>query len=267
MSTCEEIQDHIKNGDLAAAITSTKAAIRKAPTETQLRFMLFEVLSLAGDWEGASNQLVAFSELMGRQSPLPIVFNKVIEGEVRRKHVFLGEEAPTIFGEPPSWISYLTQAVSLIAHGKHGEATAMRTEAMSQAPALSGSINGAPFEWLMDGDSRLGVVFEAIMQGQYYWIPQYRIRNITLEAPTQIRDLVWSPATLEIENGAEISAFIPVRYPGAATWSSDILKLSKKTEWETAAESFYLGMGQKVFMTNDGEFPLLDVRQIEFHHA
>lgn len=267
MSVFEEVQAIIQQGDLEAAIGLTKSAIRNDPTESQLRFLLFELLSVRSDWEGASNQLVAFSELMGRQSPLPIVFNKVIEGEVVRKHVFLGEVAPTIFGEPPSWISGLTESVSLISKGKFKEGAALRSAAMEEAPAVSGSIDSVPFEWMMDGDSRLGVLFEAIINGKYFWVPQNRLRSISFEPPTQIRDLVWIPATLEIESGSELAAFVPARYPGAGTWSADPLRLSKKTEWETPIEGSYQGLGQRVLMTNDGEFPLLEIRQIVFHHS
>lgn len=267
MTPSEEIQQHLKAGSLVQAIAATKAAIRKAPTDPDLRFMLFQTLSLAADWEAASNQLVAYSELVGRQSPLPVVFNDVIRAEVRRKHVFLGEEAPTVFGEPPEWISYLVQALSQAAKGDYAAAQALRAEALELAPAISGTINGTSFEWLMDGDSRLGTVFEAIINGQYYWVPQNRIRSVTLEPPEQARDAVWAAAELVLENEARLSAFVPVRYPGAAAWTSDLLKLARQTDWETPAEGFYTGLGQRVLMTDEGEYPVLDIREIEFRPA
>ena len=125
------------------ALAATKAAIRKDPTQAELRFMLFQILSLQGDWEAASNQLVAYSELTGRQSPLPIVFNDLIRAEVRRKHVFLGEEAPTIFGEPPPWISLLVQSVSHAAKGEWEAAVALRTQALEDAPRVPATAPGA----------------------------------------------------------------------------------------------------------------------------
>jgi type VI secretion system protein ImpE len=265
MNTSEEIQAQLKAGSLTTAIAACKAAIRKAPTDGDLRFMLFQLLSLTAEWESASNQLVAYSELVGRQSPLPIVFNNVVQAEVRRKYVFRGEEAPTIFGEPPEWLSYLIQAHSAAAKGSHAEASALRTEALDRAPAVSGTINGSPFEWLMDGDSRISFVIEAIINGQYYWVPQSRLRSITMEPPTQARDAVWAAATLTLENSSEISAFIPVRYPDASSWSSDLLKLARQTDWETPAEGFYIGLGQRVWMTDAGEHPLLDVREMTFN--
>lgn len=264
MTPQEEIPALLKAGNLTGALAATKAAIRKAPTDSDLRFMLFQVQSLLGDWEAASNQLVAYSELTGRQSPLPIVFNKLIEAEVRRKYVFLGEEPPTIFGEPPEWIPLLVQALAHTAKGEFEAAQGLRAKAMEAAPAFSGKANGEPFEWLMDGDSRFGTVFEAIINGQYYWVPQARIRSVHLEAPAQARDAVWIAASMTLENGAEISAFLPSRYPGVTSWNDELLKLSRRTDWQEPVTGYYVGQGQRVLMTDSSEISLLDLRDLEF---
>lgn len=267
MTPQEEIPTLLKAGQLSGALAATKAAIRKAPTDSDLRFMLFQVQSLMGDWEAASNQLVAYSELTGRQSPLPIVFNDLIQAEVRRKYVFLGEEAPTIFGEPPAWAPLLVQALAHSAKGEFDAAQALRAKAMDEAPAIAGTVNGQPFAWLMDGDSRFGTMFEAIINGQYYWVPQSRIRSVHLEPPAQARDAVWMAASMTLENGAEISAFLPSRYPGASGWSDELLKLSRSTAWLEPAPGFYTGQGQRVLMTDASEVSLLDLRELEFTAA
>src|SRR5688500_10651032 len=104
MTVPPEIESLLKAGDLHGALAAVKAAIRKSPSDPDLRFTLCQVLSATGDWEGASNQLVAFSDLTGSQSPLPIIFNDVLKAEVMRKLVFQGEKLPVIFGEPPEWV-------------------------------------------------------------------------------------------------------------------------------------------------------------------
>jgi type VI secretion system protein ImpE len=162
MTPSEEIQAKLKCNDLTGALAACKAAIRKAPTDGELRFMLFQLLSLLADWEGASNQLVAYSELVGRQSPLPIIFNEVIQAEVRRKYIFQGEEPPTIFGEPPEWVPYLLQALTASARQQPDDAAALRQKALEEAPAVSGSIDGQPFSWIMDGDSRISILVAAV---------------------------------------------------------------------------------------------------------
>ena len=262
MTPSEEIQTKLKSKDLAGALSACKAAIRKSPTDPELRFMLFQLLSLQADWEAASNQLVAYSELVGRQSPLPIIFNQMIHAEIRRKYVFTGEEQPTIFGEPPEWLSYLLRSLTAAANQKMEDAAALRQKALEEAPAITGSINGQPFSWLMDGDSRISVLFEAVINGQYYWVPQSRLREVRMEPPSQARDTVWAAASLVLDNSSEISSFIPVRYPGAQSWVGDGLKLARETSWDLPAADFYFGKGQRVWMTDAGEHPLLETREI-----
>jgi type VI secretion system protein ImpE len=265
MSPSEEIQEKLKSADLPGAISACKAAIRKSPTDGELRFMLFQLLSLQADWESASNQLVAYSELVGRQSPLPILFNQVIQAEIRRKYIFRGEEAPTIFGEPPAWMPYLVQSLKATASGNHADAASLRQKALEEAPAVSGSINGRPFSWIMDGDSRVSILIEAIIQGQYYWVPQFRLRGIRMEPPTQARDAVWAAAALTLDNGSEISAFIPVRYPDAQSWKDDTLKLSRQTAWDSPVDGTFIGSGQRVWMTDAEECPILETREVVFN--
>lgn len=226
--------------------------------------MLFQLLALQADWEAASNQLVAYSELVGRQSPLPIIFNQVIQAEVRRKYVFQGEEAPTIFGEPPEWITYLLQSLRASAQMKFADAAALRKKALDTAPAVPGIINGQPFAWIMDGDSRVSIIFEAIVNGQYYWIPQCRLREIHMELPSQARDAIWAAASLTLDNSSVLSAFIPVRYPDAQSWKSDALKLARETAWENPSPDFFMGSGQRIWMTDAGEYSLLETREILF---
>ena len=97
----------------------------------------------------------------------------------------------------------------------YSEAVDLRTQAFELAPAISGSIDGVAFEWLADADSRLGPVLEVIFNGRYYWIPFQQIQYIELEAPVDLRDVVWMPAQFTWVNGGTASGLIPTRYPGA----------------------------------------------------
>ena len=69
------------------------------------------------------------------------------------------------------------------------------------------------------------------MDGKYYWVPFSRIREITLEAPKDLRDLVWAPAILMLSAGAQKVALLPARYPGTERSGDGALLLARKTEW------------------------------------
>ncbi|MET0123754.1 MAG: type VI secretion system accessory protein TagJ, partial [Candidatus Thiodiazotropha sp. 6PLUC9] len=124
-----------------------------------------------------------------------------------------------------------------------------------------------PFAWLADADSRIGPMFEAIVNGRYYWIPMQRLKKVSIEAPEDLRDMVWTPAHLTFENEGEAVALLPARYPGTEQETDTALKLSRKTEWLTPADNLYIGLGQRMLATDQNEYPLLNTREIEFQAA
>ena len=57
-----------------------------------------------------------------------------------------------------------------------------------------------------------------------------------MEAPEDLRDLVWMPAQLQFDNGGESLALIPTRYPGSEASDDGAIALARKTSWEPIAD-------------------------------
>jgi type VI secretion system protein ImpE len=185
---------------------------------------------------------------------------------VLRANVFRGQRTPLIFGEPLEWVVWLTQVPGLLAAGKAEAAAELRDQAFETAPAISGSIDGKPFSWIADADSRLGPTLEAIVDGKYYWIPFERIREIRIEKPVNLRDVIWAPASFTWVNAGKAVGMIPSRYPGSEQDANDAFRMARKTEWRDAGSEFFLGLGQRMLATDHGEFPLLEVREVFLDH-
>jgi type VI secretion system protein ImpE len=43
-----------------------------------------------------------------------------------------------------------------------------------------------------------------------------------------------------------------------------VVRLGRRTEWVQAGTDGWTGVGQRMLATDAGEFPLLDIRQVEF---
>jgi type VI secretion system protein ImpE len=190
-------------------------------------------------------------------------YREVVRCELFRREVFAGAKTPLILGEPDEWIAKLTEAARLLGQGLVQEAAHLRSAAFEAAAAVPGSMNGQPFEWIADADVRLGPVCEAMLNGKYYWIPFERLSRIEIEAPTDLRDLIWAPARLTFANGGEQVAFLPARYPGSEAAQDDELRLSRRTEWRDLGADTHVGMGQRMFATDVGETAILEARVIE----
>jgi type VI secretion system protein ImpE len=261
MSTAEE---SFRRGDLAACLESLQGEVRRRPDDARQRVFLAQVLMVLGQWERALTQLGVIKELDAGALPMVTSYGAAIQCERVRLGVFRGERSPLFFGEPEPWMAEMVQAVGLTAQGHAGEAAELRARALEAAPATAGTLNGAPFEWLMDADARLGPLLEVLLNGAYYWVPLHRVREIRIEAPADIRDFVWLPAEFVWANGGEAVGMIPARYPGSEASDDDGIRMGRKTAWLGDSG---IGMGQRTLATDESEMPLLEVRSIKLDAA
>ena len=257
-------EESFRQGNLAECLQTLQGEVRRRPEDVKLRIFLVQVLMLLGQWDRALNQLGVLHELDAAALPMVHSYGAAIQCEWLRAGVFRGERSPLLFGEPEPWIAQMIQALGLHAQGRVADAATVRASALELAPATPGTLNGTPFEWLMDGDSRLGPLLEVNLQGGYYWVPLHRVREIRIEAPEDIRDLVWVPAQFIWANGGEAVGLIPTRYPGSEASEDNSIRLARRTDWLPAGEDAAAGLGQRMFISSDAEFPLLEVRSIQF---
>lgn len=260
-------EELLREGRVDEALAALKDLVRKSPSDAKLRTFLFQLLAVAGDWDRALTQLNTAAELDTEALAMAQTYRTALECEVLRSQVFEGQRTPLIFGEPENWIAFLIQSLGHLAQGQTAQSAALRTQAFAQAPATPGALNGTPFEWIADADSRLGPMLEAIINGRYYWVPFHRIKAVDIEAPADLRDFVWMPAHFTWANGGEMVGLIPTRYPGTEKSQDSELRLARKTIWQEAGDGAAMGLGQKMLAADAGEFALMDVRRIELHAA
>jgi type VI secretion system protein ImpE len=252
----------LKNGDPAAALAQLQEQVRAKPADAKLRVFLFQLLCVHGQWQRALNQLKVASELDPAALPMAQMYGEAVRCEAIRSDVFAGRKSPMIFGQPDQWLALLIESLLAAGHGEPARAVELRARAFEEADASPGTLNGQPFEWVADADSRLGPVLEAIVNGRYYWIPFARLASVTLEEPEDLRDLVWMPAQLQFENGGELIGLIPTRYPGSERSDDGLILLARKTVWEEIAPDTHHGLGQRIMATDTGEIPLLEMREL-----
>src|SRR6266436_1412479 len=171
----------VQAGRLEEGLASLQTEIRNKPQDTRLRIFLFQLNCILGRLDKALTQLQVIASLNADTMLLAQIFRPVIACELLRREVFAGRRTPIIFGEPMEWVGQLVQANDLVAKGEFAAAAEARGHAFEAAPASSGKLNGEPFAWIADADSRLGPVLEAIIEGKYYWVPFCRIQKIETE--------------------------------------------------------------------------------------
>jgi type VI secretion system protein ImpE len=249
---------------LTDSLKLAQETVRANPTNAKARAFLFQLHAVMGNWEKAIAQLQAAAQFDPAATPMAQVYREAIHCEVFREEVFSGKRTPNFLGQPLDWAGHLVEALPMYAAGKYDQAAQLREHAFEAAQTVSGTIDDNPFDWIVDADSRIGPNFELYLKGQYYWVPYQYVRSIRFEAPVDLRDLIWCPVSLTLENDGEHVALMPVRYPAGATTMSDTHRLGHATEWAEYPSETWFGKGQRMFATDDAEHSLLDVRSIQF---
>lgn len=260
-------EEHLKSGDLASTLASLQDKVRADPANAKLRVFLFQLLCVMGDWKRAITQLKLSAEMDPEAMLMAQTYREAIICEVYREKVFAGEKEPLIFGEPQEWIALMLEALKAQSQGQIDAAAETRARAFDAAPASKGMADGVAFEWIADADMRIGPLLEVIVNGRYYWLPFTAVRQIEIEEPSDLRDAVWTAATLTLNTEGQVPALIPTRYPGTHTDGSDAAKLSRATDWMDAGAETFVGLGQRLLTTDQADLPLLDIRALSFEGA
>lgn len=273
-------EDRLRAGDVPAALHELQQLVRREPAVGKHRIFLFQLLAILGQWDRARTQLHVLKDMDATAIPMVKTYLEALRCEVLRAGVWRGERTPLVFGQPEPWMAGMVQALALSATGKVEQAQEMRAAALENATASSGtvewgrpakgaaaegpaeSVERASFAWLADADPRLGPVLEAIVNGKYYWAPWSAVAELTIEAPTDLRDFVWVPAQIRWRNGGEVVALLPSRYPTSESSTDGALQLCRRTEWQDAGHGEFRGLGQKLLASDTGEWGLLDVRKV-----
>ena len=254
-------------GDPLGALKALQQQVRAHAADPKRRIFLFQLLCVLGQWQRALDQLKVCGELDASTLAMVNTYDPAIRCEAVREAVFAGRTLPHVFGPPAPWVALLAQALQLDAQGQSAAAAQARTQALDEAPVTAGRLDGAPFAWIADADSRLGPTLEVIINGRYGWLPFQHLQALAVEKVADLRDLVWAPAHLTFVNGGDTVALLPVRYAGTPTGDGGALALSRQTEWLELSEGQYRGVGQRLFSTDEAERGLLEIQAVQFDTA
>ena len=263
----------LRESSLPQHLDAIQSQIRRQPADADLRAQLFQLMVVQGDWTRASEQLQLCAQLNAQAQPMAIVYEHAIAAERRRESVLAGQdEQPAALGASPDWFSELQQALRCDASAPQ-QAAELRARAYEAAQTRGGQLSGAAdeppaaFEWISDGDSRLGPVFEFMVGGRYVWLPFSRLSSVRLLPPEGLCDVVWAQAEITLDDGQTQHGLVPARYPAPAGQRladlADAAKLGRLTDWHPLHGDTFAGIGQKMWMTDQGEYALLDVRSLE----
>jgi type VI secretion system protein ImpE len=231
-------RDLFDAGELDRAIETLGAELRKDPTDVQRRVFLFELLSFVGEYERAEKQLDVAGQSGREASQGALLYRSALHAEKNRQEMFEARQFP-VGGVVPK--------------------------------TVSGTLNGTAFQGLTDADPRLGARLEVFAAGQYLWIPLEHVASIEISPPKRLRDLIWTPAIVQTGpgfSGIELGqVLIPAISPLSWQYEDTDVRLGRVTEWVAQDDGAEVPVGQKLFLVDGEEIPILELRTLEFSAA
>jgi type VI secretion system protein ImpE len=234
-------QELFRAGQLAEAVKALSGEVRDNPEDTRRRTFLFELLCFAGEYARADKQL----EVLGQTGPDSqlgvLLYRSALFAERQRQERFAQGEYP----------------------GQSSD---------SSESQHSGNVNGKPFTSFSDADPRIGPRLELFAAGNYLWLPLEHVASVQIQPPKRLRDLLWTPAAVKTNpsfKGAELGeVLLPVLSPLSWQHPDDAVRLGRSTVWEERDGSDNLTpFGQKMWLVDGDEVPLLELRTLEFDPA
>lgn len=224
-------------GELQPAIEALGQELRKQPLDTRRRTFLFELLCFAGEYDRAEKQLDILADASKEAAAGSLVYRSALHAERTRQEMFARGELPM----------------------------------QSAHPSPAGEWNGGVFAGLADADPRIGANLEVFIAGSYTWVPFAYIESVEVSAPAKLRDLIWATAILHptasfrLQDIGEV--LLPVLSPLSWRSSDNAVRLGRTTVWEDDEKWEAVPMGQKMFVSDDDEFSLLELRSLKFNSS
>jgi type VI secretion system protein ImpE len=224
-------------GKVTEAIQALGAYLRDHPTDVKQRTFLFELLCFAGQYDRAGKQLSVLAQGSKETELGAILYYSALHAEKTRQDLFQKQEFP-----------------------KHDQ---------GDESAFSGTLNGKPFQSISDADPDIGPRLELYAAGAYMWLPFRHLASVRMEPPKQLRDMLWAPAFVtagpsfkEADLG---EVLIPVIYPFSWKHPDESVWLGRLTAWGEDDQGTQYPSGQKIFIVDGEEIPLLEIRSLEFN--
>lgn len=259
-----DAKELIRAGKLQESRKQLVEAIKSSPGDTAKRTLLFQVLAFYGEWDKAERHLDAIGAQDSNREIGVQGYRNLLQGERERLEVLDLRRRPAFLPESPGYTENYFLAWQKLTEKKVREAEDLFREIDASRPVLSGTVHGKPFAGIRDTDAFLSLFLEAIVHERYVWIPFEAIRELAIQPPKTLFDLLWVSARITTWEGLTLNCYLPVLYPNSFLHEDDRVKMGRMTDWTPLGGPFARGAGQHVMEVGKEDMAILQIEEIQF---
>lgn len=259
--------DLYRAGQLSAAIASAVEAVKREPNDYAVRWLLAELLIVAGEFDRADLQLDTIMALEPGAATSVVPVRQLLRAEVARRDYYLNAAIPSFLEDTPTQsMKCLLESFVQFRAGDFKKAGELAAEAEQLRPAICGRLSGESFADFRDLDDLLTGVFEVLTKtGKYYWIPVERVELLEFSKPERPLDLFWRPVRMVVRDAFDAEIHMPVTYGNHET-ADEASRLARRTDWLGGELLPVRGVGQRVFLVdNERELAMMEIDVLNFN--
>ncbi len=265
--------DMLRNGDVRGAIAAAETRVRSAPSDLQHRWLLSELLVVAGDHDRADGQLDAIIELEPQAAVSAVPLRQLLRAEAARRQFFDEGRVPEFLDGVAQSSEARLRAFVLLRSGDASAAAVASAGAETARSMLPGKLGGPDqpdreFLDFRDLDDVTADVFEVLTHtGKYYWISMRSVVSVEFSPPARPLDLIWRKAHMVVRDAFDAEVHLPAVY-GTLDGADDATRLGRRTDWLGDEAGYVRGVGRRTFVL-DGEqaLDMLEIHRLTFAQA
>jgi type VI secretion system protein ImpE len=254
----------LAEGRLAEAVARQEAIVAADPSDPAARLFLVELLAFAGQLDDARSHLALIDSDDPAWPAWARHFRRLLRAERRRS---VRVRRPEVLPPPaPRHAKRRWLAVKALRDARPDDAVRWIDRADEAAPEVRGFIDGREFGSLRDADDRFASVLEAVVGGEYVWLPWESLRRVTLAPSNAPLDQLYRPAEVRLRDGTAHAVHLPLVYPRSHE-ADGVFAVGLETDYVCPDGGPTRCVGGKVLLADDAEVPLAECRMIEVRDA
>lgn len=256
----DTVKQFLSEGQLGKAIEQAQQTLRQTPADNDLRACLVELLCLAGDLERADEVLTNLAKHHPDWIPGAANLRQLLRAQQARVALREGKLADDVVATGgPALEALLALNLHLCQEEFDEAAEAVKTLEATREPSefQVGESAGV----IRDCDDSLNGFLEGLgTDGKYYLWQWSEIQALQFHLPTSPVELVWRRADIELTDGRQGEAFLPLTYAASTT---DTQRMGRETDWVEHAPGLVTGVGLKLFLVGDAAVTLDGLQRVE----
>lgn len=243
---------------LTEALAAQRAVVAARPEDVGERLLLCDLLAFSGDRAAVRRELESLSGAPPEVGEYVAEWHRLLHADTARH----AGHPPDLYAARPDPVELRLRADCHSRCYEPDKALDLLDDADELVPWVEGFLDGRPFEGWRDADDLLGPLLEVVRGDRFAWVALEHVRKVRLEPVEQVRDILYRPATIWLDDRSTTEVFVFGVYVNSAEHPDEGIRTGAGVDW-VERDGIMRALGGRTFLFGEEELTLAEFRQVE----